>query len=270
MENITNALQKKIIEARSYLTKEAREAIDSVDWKSVILKMNDRYNEDQLDTLETETELLLCGLTIPDNYPKELENRMTIPKGQVDLLINELDESIFKKIQENLIQKVEKYRKFEENFGQNDLLGLAMAAAKKKGGKMFVQGATPIVKEVMNESEKLEKEKKYLNEKYMNPVDVKINVDKKIEEIKEKINTVKSELEKINIEKENLTKEKLNLGNVTEMDVTRKAKISSDLELLDKQTMELEIKKVELPASLFKAFIEQKEVERAIQLKKSS
>jgi hypothetical protein len=65
-----------------------------------------------LEELELETELLLCGLSKPENYPRELEERMKIPKPQVDLLVNEMNEFVFKKIREKLIENTEKEEMF--------------------------------------------------------------------------------------------------------------------------------------------------------------
>ena len=103
-------LQIKIDRAKEALPKETREAIDSVGWRGVILSIREKkgYNFEQLDELETETELLLCGLLNPEDYPKELEERMKIPKPQVDELVNEMNELVFKKIKDELIRNTEK------------------------------------------------------------------------------------------------------------------------------------------------------------------
>jgi len=106
MENTTDTLQTKITEARNLLSKESREAIDNVNWKLTILGMDKKYNSEQLENLETETELLLCGILNPEDYPVELQNRMQITKGEVGLLINEMDKLVFKKIQEDLEKRL--------------------------------------------------------------------------------------------------------------------------------------------------------------------
>lgn len=106
MENTTDTLQTKITEARNLLSKESREAIDNVNWKLTILGMNKKYNPDQLENLETETELLLCGILNPEDYPRELENRMNITKEEVNLIVSEMDRLIFKKIQEELEKRI--------------------------------------------------------------------------------------------------------------------------------------------------------------------
>ena len=103
-------LQIKIEKAWEKLPAETRQAIDAVNWKMAILGMHQSkgYNFEQLGDLEIETELLLCGLLSVDNYPKELEKRMKIPKNQVDVLVNEMNELVFKKIREELIKNTEK------------------------------------------------------------------------------------------------------------------------------------------------------------------
>lgn len=99
-------LEIKISEARSALSKESREAIDNVNWKLTIQEMNKRYSPEQLENLETETELLLCGILNPEDYPKELETRMRITKEESELIINEMDRLVFKKIQEELEKRI--------------------------------------------------------------------------------------------------------------------------------------------------------------------
>lgn len=107
MENSTNLLKTKINEARAELSQESREAIDSFNWKLIILAMKEKYNEEQLEDLETETELLLCGLLSTEDYPRELETRMKITKEETTSLINELDKQIFKKIQADLERRLD-------------------------------------------------------------------------------------------------------------------------------------------------------------------
>ncbi len=110
MDTTVDLLQIKIEKAKSELSEESRRSIDAVDWKTVILGMRAEkgYSFEQLEALELETELLLCGLLNPADYPKELENRMRIPKPQVDVLVNEMNEKVFKKIREELVKNIER------------------------------------------------------------------------------------------------------------------------------------------------------------------
>jgi len=104
--NPIDPLQIKIDEAMSNLSKETRAAIEDVDWKLIVLKMNDKYTPEQLENLEAETELLLCGISSPKVYQEELEKRMNLTKEGVVSLLNEMDRLIFKKIQEKLEERL--------------------------------------------------------------------------------------------------------------------------------------------------------------------
>ncbi len=106
MDTTTDILQIKIARARENLLQESRNAIDAVNWKLFIQEMNHKFNEDQIDTLTTETELLLCGLVSTEDYPEELEKRMQIPKSAVAQLISDLDKQIFKKIHEEFEKRL--------------------------------------------------------------------------------------------------------------------------------------------------------------------
>lgn len=103
---MTDTLDIKISKAKKKLPEMSRNSIDTVNWRVVILSMANRYNQDQLDALETETELLLCGITAINDFPKELEKRMMVSKNEVSLILKELDEKVFKKIQEELERRI--------------------------------------------------------------------------------------------------------------------------------------------------------------------
>ncbi len=109
-EKPLDMLQIQIDRAREELPQETRKAIDSVDWRAVILSFREKkgYSYEQLEDLELETELLLCGLSNPVDYPKELEKRLKLPRPQVDLLVNEMNELVFKKIKDELIRNSER------------------------------------------------------------------------------------------------------------------------------------------------------------------
>ena len=102
----TESLEIQIAKAKQLLSENSKNAIDAVNWKQIILGMNKKYNSEQLEELDTETELLLCGLTNTIDFPKELETRMKIPKVEVALLLSEMDKLIFKKMQEELEKRL--------------------------------------------------------------------------------------------------------------------------------------------------------------------
>lgn len=117
-------LQIKVEKAKRELPLDTVNAIDSVDWKAVILGMRTKsgYTFEQLGNLEIETELVLCGLLSPADYPKELEKRMQIPKAQANELVNEMNDSVFKKIREELVKNAERKRIFASKIQKNSPL----------------------------------------------------------------------------------------------------------------------------------------------------
>ena len=111
MDKTTDILQIKISKARENLPQESRNAIDSVSWKLILGGINKNYSEDQINTLQMETELLLCGLMETKDFPGELETRMKLSRAEVLLLLGEMDKLIFKKIQEDLEKRLSQKEK---------------------------------------------------------------------------------------------------------------------------------------------------------------
>jgi hypothetical protein len=112
MDSQIDLLQIKIEQAKAQLPPETLAAIAAVDWKGAIFSLREKrgYNFEQLGELETETELLLCGLVSPKEYPKELEKRMGLGRGATDELVNEMNELVFKKIREEMIKRDQRRR----------------------------------------------------------------------------------------------------------------------------------------------------------------
>lgn len=116
MDNPTDLLQIKIDKAKAQLSEDTLNAIAAVPWQATILQMRETkgYTFEQLGELEIETELVLCGLLSPINYPKELENRMHLSKTEVDGLVKEMNNLVFAKIKENLVKGIEGKKVFEQ------------------------------------------------------------------------------------------------------------------------------------------------------------
>ena len=110
MEDTIDLLQIKINKAKAELSQETRNAIDAVPWQAEILKMRETkgYSFEQLGDLELETELLLCGLVSPEDYPIEIQNRMQISKNEADDLVKEMNNFVFSKIKEELMKNIER------------------------------------------------------------------------------------------------------------------------------------------------------------------
>lgn len=119
MEKTIDFLQVKIEKAKMQLPKETLQAINNVKWENVILAMKESKNLNftQVEDLLLETELVLCGLVKTEDYPKEITNRLRIPKAKTDEIINELNEKVFKKIRQELI----KIKEFNQKFGNTEV-----------------------------------------------------------------------------------------------------------------------------------------------------
>jgi hypothetical protein len=139
----TDLLQIKIEVAKKNLAEDTLSAINSVDWKAVINEMVNKrgFSIEQLGTLEMETELLLCGLVTPANYPRELQGGMGINKSQLDELLKEMDEKVFRKIKEKLIEITER-KKFAYS-QENSAAKPADASALKDAGIKIIPTPEP-------------------------------------------------------------------------------------------------------------------------------
>jgi hypothetical protein len=70
------------------------------------------YSFEQLGDLETETELVLCGLLSPQDYLREVGSRLKLQSSKAKELVNDMNELVFKKIREELIKTTERKQKF--------------------------------------------------------------------------------------------------------------------------------------------------------------
>ena len=136
-------LQIKIDKAKAQLGEDTLNAIAAVPWQATILKMRETrgYSFEQLGDLEIETELVLCGLLAPKDYPKELENRLHLPKTEVDDLVKEMNSLVFERIKENLIKNIEGKKLSKTNSPLPEY-----SAPKAEGGGKTIHpgaGATP-------------------------------------------------------------------------------------------------------------------------------
>jgi len=128
MDDTIDLLQIKIEKAKAALPAETVNATAAVDWKAAILGLRGKhgYTFEQLGDLELETELLLCGLLTPSDYPKELENRMKISRSAANELVSEMNDLVFKKIQAEMIKNVERKKVFAKKEIPEELKGQSL------------------------------------------------------------------------------------------------------------------------------------------------
>lgn len=159
MQDIVDLLQIKIEKAKTHLSEDTLNAIASVPWQATILQMRETkgYSFDQLSNLEMETELVLCGLLAPEDYPKELESRMKITKGATNDLVNEMNNLVFSKIREELIKSTERKKIFAQK-NPNTETPISNEAEKERENTKQVLNTHGI--EIINGSEKPARENK--------------------------------------------------------------------------------------------------------------
>lgn len=109
-------LKEQIAIAKATLSPETREAIDSVDWKSVVVSMREskKFSFSQIETLGIKTEKVLVGLISGEGYKRELKDKMDLPPDELNKLISEMNDKVFKKIKENLVAKLGEQRNTTE------------------------------------------------------------------------------------------------------------------------------------------------------------
>ena len=135
MSDTIDLLQIKIEKAKRELSDATLNAISAVPWQATILKMRETkgYSFEQLEDLETETELLFCGLSAPENYPKELEKRLKISAGAANELVNYMNQEVFLKIKDELIKNIER----KEDFAKKQTLGKPKESLLKNSIKII-------------------------------------------------------------------------------------------------------------------------------------
>lgn len=93
-------LQQKIAEYYSKLPNNLQMFFADMNWINTLQEINTKYNlsSEQIESLSTETTLVLLGIIHMEEYVKTLEKDINIPKEQFDQLLSELNEKIFKDI----------------------------------------------------------------------------------------------------------------------------------------------------------------------------
>ena len=107
---MTDKLKQIIKEELSKLPKEAQEAINSLDWSSIIEEIGKKYllNESEINHLQAETLTVLIGLTSMDLYATHIENEIGTTKDDAEKIAAEATEKIFKPTSDVYIENIKK------------------------------------------------------------------------------------------------------------------------------------------------------------------
>lgn len=137
-------LQQKIAEYFSRLPKEAQNYFSSMSWVETLknIELNFNLDEEQIETLGTETTLVLLGIIHMEEYKEVIESEMDLEKDVSDKLFKEIDENILILIKEKLVES------FETN-------ALDLAEEKYGGDKKLEERFNSLPKEIqeaINES----------------------------------------------------------------------------------------------------------------------
>ncbi|MFA6000050.1 MAG: hypothetical protein WC783_03690 [Candidatus Paceibacterota bacterium] len=97
-------LQEKIALYFSKLTPKAQASFSSMLWLEILKKIADKYSLDskQVETLSTETTLMLLGVVHTEEYEKVLYGELGLPKEIVAKILGEVNTSILQGIREEL------------------------------------------------------------------------------------------------------------------------------------------------------------------------
>ena len=112
-----DALQIRIEKAKADLPQETVQAINTVDWRQALLDIKNKkgFSIEKLEDLELETELMLCGLSNPSNYEKEIRERMSLSPTEAKDIVNEMNDKVFKKIRDAFAKIMEEKNSKIEN-----------------------------------------------------------------------------------------------------------------------------------------------------------
>ena len=109
-------LQEKIALYYSKLPPKAQEVFASMNWLETLKTISQKYglNESQIETLGTETTLVLLGIIHLVEYEESLTNELGLSIDATDKMLMEIEDSIIKTIRPQLVQAFEDNSKPEQ------------------------------------------------------------------------------------------------------------------------------------------------------------
>ncbi|MES3031967.1 MAG: hypothetical protein V4699_01860 [Patescibacteria group bacterium] len=112
-------LQEKIALYYSKLPPKAQEAFSSMTWLETLKTISQKYGLDngQIETLGTETTLVLLGIVDLVEYEEVLTNGLSLSRDSADKIFMEIEEAILKNIRPQLVEAFEKNKNSEMGEG---------------------------------------------------------------------------------------------------------------------------------------------------------
>lgn len=102
-ENLKNRINEKM----NAIPPQYKEVIDSFGWEKIIEEVgkdNELYY-DQIEDLYIESFLVMLGLTNPDDFVYELEDRLVIKNEKANKIAEEIDSKLLTPLREKLLSK---------------------------------------------------------------------------------------------------------------------------------------------------------------------
>ncbi len=130
-EETTKIIQEQFVK----LPNDVQEAIKSFDWLDKVQDLAKKYSlrVDQAGEFQTETMLVLIGLTHPNDYAREVKARLGLDSATVTNLVTDANETIFKKIKDSLMNNFNKVEDEEENLQTSEKQILSSSGVELEG-----------------------------------------------------------------------------------------------------------------------------------------
>ncbi|OGI95518.1 hypothetical protein A2917_03110 [Candidatus Nomurabacteria bacterium RIFCSPLOWO2_01_FULL_42_17] len=108
-------LQEKIALYYSKLPQKVQEMFSSMGWLETLKTISQKYNlnDEQIETLGTETTLVLLGIIHLVEYEENITNELKLSVDSTDKMLMEIEESIIKTIRPQLVEAFEANKKGE-------------------------------------------------------------------------------------------------------------------------------------------------------------
>jgi len=107
---MTDKLKQIVNREVTKLPKEARDAINSLDWGKITEEIGKKYllNESEINDLHAVTLTILTGLTDVELLSKSIENEVGTSKEEAGKIADEVEEEIFTPIYNTLTENIKK------------------------------------------------------------------------------------------------------------------------------------------------------------------
>lgn len=107
---MTEKLKQTTKEELIKLPKEAQDAVNSMDWATLVEEIGKKYllDESEINALQVETLLVLIGVQTLESFPENIENEIKTSKDESLKISNEAFKKIFEPIVEKLKENIKK------------------------------------------------------------------------------------------------------------------------------------------------------------------